>query len=286
MFNKLKVLFLSFIFTLTPIQGFSEPEQVKFKYEYTEIIIHFTPAGQIYNGRSNGAYDSQHYFSLFYDLLIRYLGQMELFDPVFSLDDIDVWHEMHMVSQFGSQVLYVGDHILSDGQSWVLISDKDYIFLQELISETKKRDLEPVADGKAKLISDMVHTLEVTSSGDSYTEHFKKYELPNVSRSNEDLSPDSAEMVPPDSNADKFSYSSSAGVASNSSSSNKDLVKAKGEAVPDNHFSSRGSTDAEVEDMMVTLDEKMFWTDKKLLVVILALIVLIAFASYLIKKSK
>lgn len=275
-----------FVVALLSVQGFAEQARVEFKYEYTEIIIHITPEGQIYNGRANAAYDSTHYFSLFYDLLIKYLGRMELFDPGFTVNDVGVWHEMHMVSQFGSQVLYVGDHIVSDGLSWVHIAEKDYVFLQELINETKKRDREPVVLDRKTLISNMVQTLEITSNGDSYTEHFKKYELTSGSYSRESSSSISAEKIPSRNDADKFSSSSVNDAPSEDSSANTESISGKKDTIVDGNFSSRSISPARfegdpAEDVIVVADEKSLWADRWLFVVI---VVLIASFIYFLKK--
>ncbi|MFC3116124.1 hypothetical protein [Cellvibrio fontiphilus] len=173
--NTIKKWLLFLVVVFTPMQSLADLEQERFKYEYTEFIIHFTPEGQVYNGRPNSPYDSQHYFSLFYDLLIKYVHRMESFDPAFSIQDIGAWHEMHMVSQFGSRALYVGDHILSDGKSWVAMSKQDYELLSELISETMRRDKEPVVNDKNAHLKNWVEEVRSSSSGETYEQNFKKY---------------------------------------------------------------------------------------------------------------
>lgn len=171
----IKSMCLVFMFTFVSVSAVGETEKTGFKYEYTQFIIHFTPEGQIYNGRPDDAYNPRQHFNHFYDLLIRYVYRMEPFNSAFSINDIGVWHEMHMISQFGSQALYVGDHILSDGQSWIIISEQDYMNLQEHIKTTKRRDKQPLIRNKKSLISKWIDQAKLSSNGDAYAEHFQKY---------------------------------------------------------------------------------------------------------------
>lgn len=291
MFNSIKYLFLLFLIGMASEKSCVAQEQIKFRYEYTEIIIHFTPDGQVYNGRPDDAYNPQHYFNLFYDILIRYVYPMEPFGPGFSINDIGVWHEMHLINKFNSQALYIGDRILSDGNSWVILSEPDYMKIQELIKDIKERDKQPITTDKEKLISDLIYTVDATSNGESYTENFKKYESIDsgvATNKEESGAPrrESLDNQPADNplgkKPDSSSISSSTPIGissakSHSASSYKDSIEI-------NHNSLNGELKEINQEAKNSSDKTTFKTRIKF--IILILVVLIGIALFILFRKK
>jgi hypothetical protein len=286
-FKFIKNMCLVLIFTLVSMSALAESGQTRFKYEYTQFIIHFTPEGQIYNGRPNDIYNPKQHFNHFYDLLIRHVYLMEPFNSAFSISDIGVWHEMHMVSQFGSQVLYVGDHILSDGQSWVIISEQDYMNLQEHIKTTKRRDKQPLSRNKKALISRWVDQAKLSSNGDAYAEHFQKYAPYHTVKQDDKRTLDvtnrdsSIERPGTSSSISYFPVDSKSSRSSSTFNHHVGNNKNSNETISEHHFSSSERSESGGEGAQANFEERADPENKKPFTAVLILIIVVVIFTYL-----
>lgn len=207
-----------------------------FHYETTWRILLFSSDHYSVNERPEAEYDEMQGFIQIYDILIKYVHSMRPFNDGLlqvELNDLGVWCELYLINNEAYQHLFIGDHVLSDGKNWVLISEVDYKRLSEML-EDRRRDADNPYDGdKEKILSHNVKQI-FGQPFDEYDAHFKRManEARGITgRELESNASSSIELINPKSIGEINSSVASQEIGVTSSSSRNTDVQAESRAV-------------------------------------------------------
>lgn len=129
-----------------------------FNYQNAWRIVYFQGEEQFIRQRPT-EYNRLQGFIYIYEILIKYVYQMQKFnqvDPINEMNALGVWTQIYLINDVSEQELFIGDHVISDGQSWVILGDEDYSKLSEFLKPNTNKRGDPF-DG------DIAKALEVLS---------------------------------------------------------------------------------------------------------------------------
>lgn len=150
----------------------SEPS---FNYSTTWRIIYFQGDTQFVNQRPDTEYNPLQGFIFIYEILNKYVYQMQKFnkDNINSeMNDLGIWTQIYLVNDVTYQELFIGDHTLSDGKSWVILNDKDYLKLSQMLLRRQKENGNPFDGDKEKALNNLLWTEKADPYLDDFDTHF------------------------------------------------------------------------------------------------------------------
>lgn len=137
-----KKLLWVWILALASCCTYAEQARGLFNYESVWRIVYFKASEQFVNQRPEQDNNPNQGFYYIYNILIKYahsFAPMSAVESEMLASALAESEKLYLINEDGYQVIYVGDHFISDGFGWVALQDDDYQKLVNLLLVRKSR---------------------------------------------------------------------------------------------------------------------------------------------------